>query len=825
MENQISRIRFCGNGGRSFFVSAGGGAGCCASDTQPAAECARNRRLTQRTPRNLGRADQSAQPDIAYIVEARVAASIRYTHRSFTDNTTFTIAHLRAGTTYEVRVATRYVVGISDKTYFDWAYTPEPGATAVTLAASIPSAPRWARARSNGDEGIKVEWQLPKSDGGAPITSFRLRWKLRDGVYAPGDTITFDVHDTRARIYYDYFIFDIPNLTLHSIYTAQVAAVNAVGTGPYSEMSDARVEQMLVHPTITTAGIGELRVNWKAPKTPLKQYSLWWSPLIATPGGDPEETVTISQPKAPGESETYLISGLIGGIDYKVRIGGVTIYSKRGGARIHEERALIGRPLALSPPPPYGKPQQVVVTPADSALHIAWKPTHAKVDYSYKVHWKPADDSIAPSTVTLFPKRKHIAVCVTWVCTADFTHTITGLTNGNTYVVKVAAVNAGVTGTYSEERTGTPVAPSSRVSPPQNVRATAGDGEIRIEWDAPLLDNGARLTGYRVRWKRMRWMPTITDRSREIQLTASDFVDANSGGNGGTYTITNLGLNAGVTFEVQVAATNGANISAYSAPLFLASRPFKPRSLDLYNGIRTNVRAVNAGEIHASWRGPSYETGYRSLYGFLLRWKPETAATFAPDDSVWRGYYQDYVITGLDGDTVYDVQVASRVRGVLSEYISGSITPARLNPNPPQNVRAVSIDNAGFRVTWDPPADGPKPRGYTLRSKRSFDEHFITSRHVYTDTTYSSTGWTPGTTHLFQVAALDNDHGMSEYAPTPPASVVIVAGLPDAPRNIRARAGNRRLHISWLPGRVRDPKVTEYRLRWKPRGGVYTPAA
>jgi hypothetical protein len=72
--------------------------------------------------------------------------------------------------------------------------------------------------------------------------------------------------------------------------------------------------------------------------------------------------------------------------------------------------------------------------------------------------------------------------------------TVTGLTNGVTYTVTVAATNTFATGSAS--------APSQRFTPltvpgvPTGVRATAGSGSATVSWSAPTDDGGSPIVAY-----------------------------------------------------------------------------------------------------------------------------------------------------------------------------------------------------------------------------------------------------------------------------------------------------------------------------------------
>jgi hypothetical protein len=72
--------------------------------------------------------------------------------------------------------------------------------------------------------------------------------------------------------------------------------------------------------------------------------------------------------------------------------------------------------------------------------------------------------------------------------------TVTGLTNGVEHEVQVAAVNVAGEGARATS-TGTPAALPSA---PTGLTATPGDGQVALEWSAPVDDGGSPILEYRV---------------------------------------------------------------------------------------------------------------------------------------------------------------------------------------------------------------------------------------------------------------------------------------------------------------------------------------
>jgi titin len=70
---------------------------------------------------------------------------------------------------------------------------------------------------------------------------------------------------------------------------------------------------------------------------------------------------------------------------------------------------------------------------------------------------------------------------------------ITGLDNGTRYLVRVRAVNGAGGGAASNARS---VTPRTIASAPTNVVLTAGNGRIKVDFDAPVSTGGAAIIRY-----------------------------------------------------------------------------------------------------------------------------------------------------------------------------------------------------------------------------------------------------------------------------------------------------------------------------------------
>lgn len=131
---------------------------------------------------------------------------------------THTFTGLNNGTTYTVRVRARNNVGYS------------PAGTATATPATVPGAPfLWRVQGSHASGSMIISWEAPNSDGGSPITNYEYRYSWVDA--STGITLN-RIWVSYSRIFFE--ADEITGLLPNTVYTFQVRAVNAVGTGPAS---------------------------------------------------------------------------------------------------------------------------------------------------------------------------------------------------------------------------------------------------------------------------------------------------------------------------------------------------------------------------------------------------------------------------------------------------------------------------------------------------------------------------------------------------------------------------------------------------------------
>ena len=135
-----------------------------------------------------------------------------------------------------------------------------------------------------------------------------------------------------------------------------------------------------------------------------------------------------------------------------------------------------------------GTPRDLSVSRGgNGALTVSWQAPSSDGGLAltgYVVQWKEAGNSW------------DVPADVSEETTTATTHTVTGLTNGVSYTVRVLATNQAGSGSHSAEETGTPLAPREIAG---LTLSSTTPGTILAVWDAP----GEAPADYRLSWAKV----------------------------------------------------------------------------------------------------------------------------------------------------------------------------------------------------------------------------------------------------------------------------------------------------------------------------------
>jgi hypothetical protein len=262
-------------------------------------------------------------------------------------------------------------------------------------------------------------------------------------------------------------------------------------------------------------------------------------------------------------------------------------------------------------------------------------------------------------------------------------HTITPLTNGTEYQIRVTPLNGAGAGTSST----TSVTPGVVPTAPQNVAAATGRNSSVVTWVAPVDNGGHAITGYKVEYS--------TDGSTWTTAVASTQ---------SPYALT--GLTNGTAYQVRVSALNAIGTSGSStANVTPQGIPDPPTDIGVAPGTSQAVVTWNAPTETGGLPITGYKVEYRTANGV---WQALPASTTSPA-----------ALTGLTPGTSYEVRVAGVNALGESTMVSSSFTtavppstgtsvPVFVNPTTGQVQTVPTATSSG---NFPPTAIAPTPTG------------------------------------------------------------------------------------------------------------------
>jgi hypothetical protein len=270
-----------------------------------------------------------------------------------------------------------------------------------------------------------------------------------------------------------------------------------------------------------------------------------------------------------------------------------------------------------------GAPTRVTGTPGNQQIVISWTPPSRPGDapitgYQYSLNGSSTWTAFVPSQFGL----------------ASTTGTISGLTNGTRYSVRVRAVSAAGFGAASSSVS---VTPRTIPGVPGNVVVTPSNRSLRISFAAPASTGGSSITRY------------------EYSL------DGGSTWRRGTTsrTITVSSLTNGTTYQVSVRAVNAAGNGPASSPAAGVPRttPGAPTSI---------VVTPGNGQLTISWIAP-VSNGGSAITGYQVSTNGGSSWTSVPASPT------SFTVTGLVNGRNYSVRVRA-VNAAGPGASSGSVS-------------------------------------------------------------------------------------------------------------------------------------------------------
>ena len=741
--------------------------------------------------------DPNGSPITGYTVECRLPTSAVtigncnssswITYRT-TSSTSITISSLANGTSYDLRVKANNREGSSG---WSEVVTATPAAT--------PGTPTNVQADVSG-RNIRVTWSAPTS-GGAPITRYTVEYCSST---CSATNVSGDPLPTAATL---------TNLSSGTIYTVRVRAVNVAGEGPWSSSRTAsRTPSKPDAPTIgtftvSTTSVGTATITWSAPANASESDISGYDVALCI-GRDTACTDTRGSWRTtttvPGLSAT--IENLLASTRYHVRVRATSAAGSSDWSGIRRATT----PHAGAP----GAPTNVNAAAGNERITVTWtKPTNnggARIT-GYTVIYK-ADASTCPTSLTDW----------TSATTTSTSYTIRSLDNGDQYHVCVRATNqADEDSSWSSDR----ATPGTKPSVPTSFTADPGDNRINLSWTSPS-NHGGGINGYSVEFRRGNgnWSFVTYVDSTTSKISLDDGSDTRSG-------VYNVGITNGATYSVRIRANNthgdsGWNTETVRLPKtptdsISAARNDQPKELVL-TWVTPNVHLPDLTDY------ATLEVRYKKTSSGACASDWSTSTVSSPSGST-EGDLTTYTFTvqSLEDDTTYRLCI----RGVHASYTSSwsdtvsAKTPSK--PNKPANLSASAGEDE-ITLEWsaytDSTSGGIGPSSYTVQCQ------FVSGTP---NDTCDSTGWSTVTatlndddpalataatvsslsenaTYNLQIRA-ENAVGNSEY--------ITKTGIkpydePDAPKNLAATDGNRKITVKWTAPDNNRATITGYTVAY-----------
>jgi alpha-tubulin suppressor-like RCC1 family protein len=447
-----------------------------------------------------------------YVVELRAQGQTWVTYNDdVSSTTTATVSGLMRGTSYDFRVRAVNTEGSGVES-----------ATVTVVPATVPSAPVISTISAPvGGSSLRVEYAVA-DNGGRSLSS--IQYRLNSGSWLVGSSGSSCCSGSLL----------ITGLTNGTEYSVSLRVLNYDGpsdnslaiSGVPATSPSAPVISNISRPTEG----GSLAVTFtlgspNGREITAVQYSL-------------DGVTWLSRSDGGVTSSPLVITGLVNGQSYQVRLRALNAQGQSGASGV----------VVQSPATVPSVPTAIRVEPANSKLSIVFGSPMtngglAITNYEYSIDNGETWLTRSPAAVTS-------------------PITVTGLTNGVIYAVKLRAVNPQGSGAESAEATAVPVAVPNAPIVDSISRPVAGE-KLSITFLPPDSDGGSPVLSYQYS---INGGLTWFDRN-DSQTTASPMIVE--------------GLTNGVTYKVSLRAKNalGTGLSSTSIDAVPAGRPLAPSAL------------------------------------------------------------------------------------------------------------------------------------------------------------------------------------------------------------------------------------------------------
>ncbi len=314
---------------------------------------------------------------------------------------------------------------------------------------------------------------------------------------------------------------------------------------------------------------------------------------------------------------------------------------------------------------------------------------------------------------------------------------------------------------------------------PNLLRATPDDGEVELEWRAPLETGDRPLDGFRI-------LRGTDPEDLTVITTVDAFVD----------THVDPGLTNGVTYYYAVTAYNDLGDSPRSQVLNATPMGVPGMPLDL-------VLTPGDGQVTVTWSPPALDggsaiLGYRVFRG-VFDGPLEEVATL--------GVVTEYLDEGLtNGQEYFYTVLAFNDLGDGPRATALPVVPLGL-PDAPAGLE-VETDVMTLTLSWDPPSDtgGSALTGFIVYRGPSADDLELLEAMPASAREFVDDDLVAGQTYYYAVAA----ETAAGEGPRGPAVSALAVDLPGAPGDLGAEAGDGQVVLTWTAAYDGGSTLTGY---------------
>ena len=667
-----------------------------------------------------------------YVIEQSDDAGATWSTVSANTNsalTRYTVTGLANGTSYTFRIAAVNQAG-----------TGNSASSGATVPAGAPSAPL-SLIVTPGNTAATLTWAVPTTDGGSAIVGYRIERSVNSG--ATWSTIVANSASTATT-------YTNTGLTNGTSYNFRVSALNAVTVGASSLAGSVVPAGVPVAPTALTATPtnGAVVLVWTRPLNDGGNAITGYLVESSNDGGT-NWTTAIANTNSTVASTT--VSGLTNGNQYSFRISAINAVGSGAASTV----------VAATPASVPTVPQSLVTTASHGQVVLSWN----------------APASNGGSDVTGY-RIERSTDGITWNTissgTVGTTFTVTGLTNGLTYLFRLAATNSIGDGVMTAAAVGVP---AGLATAPQTFVAAAGDRAATLTWSAPASNGGLPVLSYTV------------ERSGD---GGSSWSPETAGVIGYGYTVTGLTNLSGYMFRVAaVTAIGRGTWASMSTPVMPFRPPVSPTTPTEPDAPTAVTTTVESGQTSIAWTAPASDGG-DAISGYIVERSTNGGASWT---IVTTTMATSFVVTGLSNGTTYIFRVtASNSVGDGLPSAMSVVTPATL-ATAPTNI-SISTGNGLLSFSWLAPVTtgGMPVVSYVVETSANGTSGWTTATSGSPSTSLVIDGLTNGVPLFMRVAAVT---AIGQGAWATANGTPSIGAVPGISTNVVATPGAGQVALTW----------------------------